>query len=77
MPQPLCKLAQVRAAWNSGDKIAALRIASRFGDRSDQTITFKRAWDAHANPAFYRQIGKDPAELTRAGLDALARKFRL
>lgn len=77
MAQPVCKLDQVRAAWNSGDKIAALRIASRFGDRSDETIAFKRAWDAHSNPGFYKQIGKDPAELTAAGLNALARKFRL
>lgn len=74
---PASKLSLVRAAWAAGDRIAALRIASRFGDRSPETIAFKRAWDAHSNPAFYRQIGKDPAEVTAAGLAAMAAKFNL
>jgi hypothetical protein len=71
------KLDQLREAWRAGDKIGALRIASKFFDRSDDTKTFKRGWDAHANPAFYRQMGRDPAALTEAALEAMARKFNL
>lgn len=71
------KLDQIRGAWAAGDRIAALRIASRFGDRSPETQVFKRGWDAHSNPDFYRQIGKDPAGIVAMGLDALAAKFKL
>lgn len=71
------KLAQIRSAWAAGDHIAALRIASRFGDRSPETQIFKRGWDAHRNPDFYRQIGRDPEADTAAALKALAAKFRL
>lgn len=71
------KLDQVREAWAAGDKIAALRIASRFFDRSEDTKTFQRGWDAHKNPDFFRQIGKDPDALVSAALDALERKFKL
>jgi hypothetical protein len=75
MPEP--KLDTIRAAWVAGDKIGALRIASRFWDRSPETKAFKRAWDAHSNPGFYRQIGKDPEAVMADGLNALARKFGL
>lgn len=71
------KLEQIRAAWAAGDRIAALRIASRFFDRSEETKTFKRGWDAHRNPAFYRQIGRDPEAITAEALMTLARKFKL
>lgn len=71
------KTGKIRAAWAKGDKIGALCIASRFFDRSVETQTFKRGWDAANNPGFYRQIGRDPEALTRDAIDALARKFRL
>lgn len=71
------KLDQIRTAWAAGDKPAALRIASRFSDRSPETIAFKRGWDARSNPDFYRQIGRDPAALEAAAYAAMAAKFRL
>jgi hypothetical protein len=71
------KTDQIREAWAAGDKIGALRIASRFYDRSPETIAFKRGWDAHRNATFYQQLGRDPAALTRAALDVLAAKFGL
>lgn len=74
---PVGKLDQLREAWAAGDKLGALRIASRFGDRSPETLAFKRGWDAHCNPGFYRQIGRRPEELTAAALAAMARKYRL
>ena len=77
VPAMLSKSDQIRAAWAAGDQMGALRIAARFFDRSPETAVIRRGWEAHGNPAFYRQIGKDPAAMTQAGLDALAAKLRL
>jgi hypothetical protein len=73
----ISKTDQIKAAWAGGDKIGALRIASRFFDRSPETATMKRGWEAHSNPTFYRQIGKDPEAMTEAALNVLACKFGL
>jgi hypothetical protein len=50
-------------------------MAARFFDRSEATKTFKRGMDAHNNPGFYRQLGKDPDLLLSIALELLARKF--
>ena len=73
----ICKSDQIRAAWAAGDRIGALRIAARFFDRSVHTRTFKRGMDAYNNPSFYRQLGKDPEQLTQAALELLAKKLKL
>jgi hypothetical protein len=57
--------------------LGALRIAARFFDRSSETKTFKRGIDAYNNSSFYRQLGKDPEQLTQAALELLAKKFSL
>jgi hypothetical protein len=72
-----CKTDQIRAAWHAGDRIGALRMAARFFDRSVDTLTFKRGMNAHNHPGFYRQLGKDPEQLTQAALELLARKLKL
>jgi hypothetical protein len=69
------KTDQIRAAWAAGNQVAALRIAARFFDRSADTKTFKRGMDAHNNPSFYQQLGKNPEQLTAAALELLAKKF--
>ena len=74
---PTSKCDKIRAAWAIGDRVGALRIAARFFDRSEATKTFKRGMDAHNNPAFYRQLGKDPDLLLSAALELLACKFSL
>src|SRR5262245_16195644 len=56
-----CKSDQIRAAWQAGDRIGALRIAARFFDRSADTKAFKRGMDAYNNPDFYRQLRKSLA----------------
>jgi len=73
----ICKSDQIRAAWQTGDRIGALRIAARFFDRSTDTRTFKRGMDAYNNPDFYRQLGKDPEQIIGAALDILAKRFNL
>lgn len=72
-----CKTDRILTAWAAGDRIGALRIAARFFDRSFETRTYKRAMSAHNNPAFYRQLGKDPAQIVADALDLLARRFSL
>ena len=57
--------------------IGALRIASRFFDRSDATKAYKRGTDAHNNPQFYRQLGKGPNLLLAKALKLLAKRFGL
>ena len=74
---PTTKTDRIRAAWAVGDRVGALRIAARFFDRSEATKAFKRGMDAHNNPGFYRQLGKDPDLLLVAALQLLARKFSL
>jgi len=71
------KTDQIRAAWAAGNRIAALRIAARFFDRSTDTKTFKRGIDAYNNPDFYRQLGKDPEQIMAAALEVLAKRFGL
>jgi hypothetical protein len=72
-----CKVDKIRIAWAAGDQIGALRIAAHFSDLSTATITFKRGMDAHNNPSFYRQLGKQPDVLIANALNLLATKFRL
>jgi hypothetical protein len=72
-----CKTNQIRTAWNTGDRIGALRIAARFFDRSVDTRTFKRGMDAYNNPSFYRQLGKDPEQIVRDAFDDLGKRFSL
>jgi hypothetical protein len=38
---------------------------------------FKRGLDANNHPKFYRQLGKDPDQLTAHALEALAIRFKL
>jgi hypothetical protein len=53
----------------------ALRIAARFPVLGDGKEAITRAWAAHTNPAFYRQIGRDPEAEVRAGIEALKRRY--
>ena len=72
-----CKTDRIRTAWAAGDQIGALRIAARFFDRSFETKTFKRGMSAYNNPIFYRQLGKDPAQIVADALDVMAKRFSL
>ena len=73
----MSKYCEIREAWDCGDRIAALRIAARFFDRSEDTQIFKRGMDAHNHPDFYHQLRQDPAQITAAALRLLAEKFNL
>jgi hypothetical protein len=65
----------IRTTLDRGDWLSALRIASRFHDRSDDTIAFKRGFDAYRHRAFYHQLGKDPDELIHDAIERLQARF--
>lgn len=71
------KIDLLRQAYAAGDKIGALRIAAKFPQLGSEKAVITRAWAAHTNPAFYAQMGKDPAALISAGLAAMADKYKL
>jgi hypothetical protein len=71
------KSQKIRDALAAGDHITALRIAAHFHDHSANTLTYKRGLDAHNHPAFYRQIGKDPEQLTANAVALLEINFIL
>ena len=68
----ISKTGRIHAASAAGNRIGALRIAARVFDRSHVTKIFKRGMDAYNNPAFYRQLGKDPDRIVAAALQTLA-----
>jgi hypothetical protein len=73
----ISKTDRIRAAWAVGDRVGALRIAARFFDRSADTKLFKCGMDAHTHPDFYRQLGKEPEQITHDALETLAKRFGL
>jgi hypothetical protein len=54
------KTERIREAIAAGNCLSALRLASRFHDRSSDTLTFNRGFDAYQHPDFYRQLGHNP-----------------
>jgi len=65
----------IRDKLAAGDHVAALRIAAKFHDRSAATLTYKRGFDAHNHPSFYRQLGRDPELVTAEAIRLLISKF--
>ena len=72
----MSKSNKIREACVRGDRIAALRFAARFFDRSADTQIFKRGMDAFNNPEFYRQLRQDPDQMTADALQLLAEKIQ-
>jgi hypothetical protein len=66
---------RIKEALEAGDCLKALRIASRFYDRSIDTAVFKRGFDAYQHPRFYLQLGKDPDRLVAEAVVRLWRRF--
>jgi hypothetical protein len=71
------KLSKLKAAWHGGDQIGALRIAAQFPRLGDAKKAITQAWAAVQNPAFYRQLGRDPEQLVNDGLQPLAARYEL
>jgi hypothetical protein len=69
------KSERIKRALESGDWLTALKIASRFFDRSEDTLIFKRGIDAYRHPAFYDQLGKNPEQIVNEAVSLLRRRF--
>jgi hypothetical protein len=69
------KTERIKTALDRDDWLSALRVASRFHDRSADTLTFKRGFDAYQHPDFYRQLGKDPDKFINAAIERLQARF--
>jgi hypothetical protein len=65
------KTERIKTTLARGDWLSALRIASCFHDRSHDTLTFKRGFDAYQHPDFYRQW-QGPGPDSRRSNKALA-----
>ncbi len=71
----MTKLQKLRDLLAKGDDIGALRIAAKFPRLGDAKEAITRAWAAHTNPDFYREIGQDPAALVAAGVRAVRARY--
>ena len=69
------KIEQLRAYMRQGDYRRALRLAAGWPRLGDAKEAIQRGWAAMNNPGFYREIGKDPEELVRLGIDAIRSKY--
>jgi hypothetical protein len=77
MAKPVAKITLLRAAAAAGNWPRALSIAAKFPQLGAQKEAITRAHCAIQNPAFYKQLGQDPAALVAAGIEALRTRYRL
>ncbi len=59
----------------TGDWPAALSLASKFPRLGPHGPAIKRAHEACCWPDFYRQLGREPEGLVRAGIKALRERY--
>lgn len=71
------KLAKLKKMWAAHDYRAALHLAASWPELGEQRDKITQGWAAVSNEGFYRQLGKDPAVLYRAGLHAVAVRYKL
>lgn len=69
------KLSKLKAAACSGDWAGALRIAAKFPQLGEHKAAIVRAHECIVNPAFYRQLGRDPDACVSAGIAALRSRY--
>jgi hypothetical protein len=74
---PPTKLSKLKAAAARGDYRKALSIAAKFYDLGPHKAAITRAHNALQSPAFYEQLGQDPAPLVQAGIEALRIRYQL
>ena len=74
---PPTKLSQIRDALAAGRGRDALRIAARFPQLGEHKERITKGWAAATNPAFYIELGLDPDELFKDGIQALKERYGL
>ena len=71
------KIDIVRDLLIKGQDKKALSIASRWARLGAYRDAIKDAQSCQLSPSFYRQIGKDPSETYKKGIEALRKHVRL
>lgn len=71
------KLKQMQELWEAGDYRGALKMAAGWPQLGEHKAAIQSGWAATWNPAFYRQLGRDPVALYEAGLAAMAQRYNL
>lgn len=71
----ITKTERVSRLLASGEAIEALRIAKGFRHLGQHKVLIQRGWDAHTNPHFARQLGRDPEALVTGAIEALLELF--
>lgn len=70
-------LTKLKKLWAAGEYRKALKLAASWPKLGKHTDRIIAGWAATGNPDFYRQLGKDPDELYRLGVDAVAERYGL
>ena len=65
----------IRGMLARGEKRAALKLAAGFSELGEQKAAIVTGWSAVQRPEWYKGLGKDPAKLEEAGVDALRARF--
>lgn len=71
------KIDVLRELASNNDWEAAIKLAESFPRLGDEARVITRAKEAVLRPAFQIQMGREPALLIAAGIDALKAKYRL
>lgn len=62
-------------ALSRRDDREALRLAAQFQHLGEHADVIMRGWNACTRPEFYRQLGKDPAQLVAIGVAAVRARY--
>ncbi|MBP1129372.1 hypothetical protein JOE25_000915 [Serratia sp. PL17] len=71
------KIDVLRELASNNDWEAAIKLAGGFPRLGDEARVITRAKEAVLRPEFQIQMGREPALLIAAGIDALKAKYRL
>jgi hypothetical protein len=69
------KLARVRKAMAEADWEEVLRLVAKFPSLGEYEVAIRRAKEAIVNPKLYRELGYDPDQLVRDGIQAIKDKY--
>lgn len=71
------KLSKLKEYVSLGNNRAALKLAAGWEQLGEHKEAIERGWAAMQNPDFYRQIGKDPNELIKLGMEAIRERYQI
>ena len=69
------KIEILQSLMRADDWPGAIKFAAKFPRLGDEAADITRAKDALLRPAFYRQLGRDPAALIELGKAALISRY--